>query len=323
MRRELDRGASEVGLLVNSSTLDWVFDEREQAILLQMEKARENEVRDYEAELLNRTIARANEITSFQLNANVDVDSAKVATEIDLQRLILDGEVSFIDARNTGVRIQQLKQLEHELVMNRMRRLDGLKAELEAEDHKIDMARSGQSRQSIDLEMETREREHDLVIARIQSEIRIVERAIEDADTRAALELKRLEETYRVESDVLARQAEIDMNERQSIAEADGVRRRGNALLDVEERAGRLRREDDAAEFAQFMAMQAARRNDRQADRTTELEKALPEPEEMPPIRERSRVTREDGGRSCRSCGVAIGQRAHFCGECGAEQDGP
>ena len=44
-------------------------------------------------------------------------------------------ELEFIDARETGVRIQQMKALEHEIQMNRAQRLDGLKAQLEAEDH--------------------------------------------------------------------------------------------------------------------------------------------------------------------------------------------
>jgi hypothetical protein len=64
-----------------------------------------------------------------------------VANEDDLRRLALSNELNFTDARKTGDRVQQMKDLEHELLLNRTRRLDGLKAHLEGEHHSLEVAR--------------------------------------------------------------------------------------------------------------------------------------------------------------------------------------
>jgi hypothetical protein len=178
----------------------------------------------------------------------------KVSTEDELKKLILSNELSFIDARETGIRIQQMKTLEHELELNRKQRLDGLKAQLEAEQHAIEMARTGGDRRQVareielkdrkhdvettkiggekrdvELDIATRERMHELAVSRIQADMRTVTRSVEELDTRQRLALKKLEDLQEIEiTDV-----------RQS-----GQRKSIKELQDIELEAERIRLEN-------------------------------------------------------------------------------
>ena len=197
--KEVERIAADMGLIARVVSVNWAFNEEEKAMILKRQQEREQEILEREFKILNRGIEREAETTILRLNADFDVEKAKVTTEDDLRDLILSNELEFIDARETGVRIQQMKALEHEIQMNRAQRLDGLKAQLEAEDHKIDMARSGGQRRDVEMDLTKREKEHTLAVSSINAEIRIVERAIEEADRKQALALTKLEELQRLE----------------------------------------------------------------------------------------------------------------------------
>lgn len=196
---EVERIAADIGLIARVVSVNWAFNEEEKAMILKRQQEREQETLEREYKILNRGIEREAESTILRLKTDLDLEKTKVTTEDDLRRLILANELGFIDARETGVRIEQLKQLEHELNLNRTQRLDGLKAQLEAEDHKIAMARSGGERRDTEMDIQKRERQHDLAVTGIRAEIRIVERAIEEADKKQALALGKLEELQRLE----------------------------------------------------------------------------------------------------------------------------
>ena len=197
--KEVERIAADMGLIARVVSVNWAFNEEEKAMILKRQQEREQEILEREFKILNRGIEREAETTILRLNADFDVEKAKVTTEDDLRDLILSNELEFIDARETGVRIQQMKALEHEIQMNRAQRHDGLKAQLEAEDHKIDMSRSGGRRRDDEMDLTKREKEHTLAVSSINAEIRIVERAIEEADRKQALALTKLEELQRLE----------------------------------------------------------------------------------------------------------------------------
>ena len=61
------------------------------------------------------------------------------------------------------------------------------------------MARSGGQRRDVEMDLTKREKEHTLAVSSINAEIRIVERAIEEADRKQALALTKLEELQRLE----------------------------------------------------------------------------------------------------------------------------
>lgn len=197
--KEVERIAEDVGLIARVVSVNWAFNEEEKAMILKRQQEREQEILEREFQILNRSIEREAQTTIVKLNTELDVEKTKVTTEDDLRKLILSNELNFIDARETGVRIQEMKQLEHELQKNRTQRLDGLKAQLEEENHKIDMARSGGGRRDVEMDLATREKQHQLSVTRIQAELRIVERAIEEADKKQQLALAKLEQMQQLE----------------------------------------------------------------------------------------------------------------------------
>ena len=221
---EVERVASDIGFIARVVSVGWGFNEEEKAQILKRQQEREQEILEREFRILNRSVERESESTILRLQTDLSVEKVKVSTEDDLRRMILSNELNFIDARETGVRIQQMKVLEHELQLNRTQRLDGLKAQLEAEQHAIEMARTGGDRRQVAREIElkdrthdvditkiggerrdaemdivTRERVHDLEVTRIRGSIREVERSIEELDRKQALALQRLEELQRLE----------------------------------------------------------------------------------------------------------------------------
>lgn len=201
--QEVERLASDLGLIVRAVSMRWAYNEEEKALVLKRQQEREQEILEREFKILNRSVERESESTIMRLKTDLSVEKVKQSTEDELRRMILTDELAFIDARETGLRIQQIKTLEHELQLNRTQRLDGLKAQLEAEQHAIEMARTGGQRRDVELDIARREREHNLAALRIQSEIRAVERSIEELDRKQALALRRLEEMQQL--DIAAR----------------------------------------------------------------------------------------------------------------------
>ncbi|MCC6989615.1 MAG: hypothetical protein IT181_11490, partial [Acidobacteria bacterium] len=175
--------------LVRAVSVDFGTNEEEQARIITRQQAREQEMLEREFAILNRSVQRQAESDVLQLTTALDVEKVKTATEAELRRLILGHELDFIDARESGVRAQQLKALEHELQLNRTQRLDGLKAQLEQEQHAITMARTGGERRDVEMDLAVREARHRVTVTRITAEMRSVEREIEDADTRQQIQL--------------------------------------------------------------------------------------------------------------------------------------
>lgn len=207
---EVERLAGDIGLLVRAVSVNWGTNEAEKDEMLTRQRVREQAALDEDARLLKRAVEREAETTVVQLKTALDVEKVKVATEDELRRLILKNELEFIDQRETGVRRQQLEALRHELELNRTQRLDGLKAQIEAEEHAIAMAKLGGQRGDVQMDVETRQAKHRITLATITRELRSVERETEDADRRHALALDALEADERHRQAQREQQAQID-----------------------------------------------------------------------------------------------------------------
>jgi len=191
--KESERLAGDIGLLVRAVSVNWGTNEAEQDEMLTRQRAREQAGLEEDARLLKRAVEREAETTVVQLKTALDVETVKVTTEDDLRRLILKNELEFIDQRETGVRRAQLDALKHELDLNRTQRVDGLNAQIEAEEHAIALAKLGGQRGDVQMDVETRQAKHRITLARITNELRSVERETEEADRRHALALDALQ----------------------------------------------------------------------------------------------------------------------------------
>jgi hypothetical protein len=204
---EVERVASDLGLIARSVSVAWGFNEEEKAAILKRQQEREQEALEREFKILTRTIERETETTELKLKAELSVEKTKVTTEDDLRRLILSNELNFVDARETGVRIQQMKALEHELHLNRTQRLDALKAQLEAEQHSIEMARTGGLKKEVERDIQLKDRRHDIDLDKIGGERKDVAREIETKDKRHDVDITRIGGEKRdVEFDIARRE---------------------------------------------------------------------------------------------------------------------
>ena len=234
---DVERLAGDIGLLVRAVSVDWGTNDAERDAILDRERKREQAALDEDAKLLRRAVEREAETTVMQLTTDLDVEKVKVSTEDELRRLILGNELSFLDARETGVRIAQMKALEHELSLNRTQRLDGLKAQLEAEEHAIQVVRTGGQRRDVEMDLGLREGKHRIEMARIQGDLREVERSTEDADHRHRLTLEKLEQLQGLEISAKTRDEQLRGMRGLQDVELDGEGRRQDLHLKGEKAA--------------------------------------------------------------------------------------
>ncbi len=190
--QEVERVASDLGLIARSVSVSWGFNEEEKAVILKRQQEREQEALEREFKILTRTMERETDTTVMRLQADLTVEKTKINTEDDLRRLILSNELEFVDARETGIRIQQLKALEHELHLNRTQRLDGLKQQLEAENHSIEMVRTGGLKREVERDIQLKDRRHDIDLDKVAGEKKQVAREELTKDRLHDIELDKL-----------------------------------------------------------------------------------------------------------------------------------
>lgn len=251
--KEVERLVADIGLLARSVTVGWGTNEEEKNEILKRQQDREQQMLDRDFTFLNRQVERETDTTVIRLQSDLTVEKAKELTQDDLRRLILTNELNFVDARESGIRIQQMKALEHELQLNRTQRLDGLKVELEAAQHTVELTRKGGERLDVEMDVDTRQRMHAVQVARITTDIRVVERSTEDADRKQALALARLEEMQRLEIAAKAHEDQIRAMRGLQDVEIDAESRR----LDIEVKGGDAehRRKIEAARLAEESAL--------------------------------------------------------------------
>ncbi len=277
--KEVERVAGDLGLLVRAVSMRWALNEEELALVAKRKQEREQEALERDFQVLTREIEREAETTVVKLKADFDVEKMKTMTEADLRRLILGNELDFIDARETGVRIQQIKALQHELELNRTQRLDALKAQIEAEDHAIEMARKGGDKRAVgrgierddkvhdvdltriggekrDVQMSIveRERAHDVSVARLRSELRAVERSTEDLDKRQILALQKLDEMQKLDIAARAHEDQIRTMRGLQDVELDAEGRRLDLNIRGGDAAHRRKMEETQTEHQTILA---------------------------------------------------------------------
>ncbi|MBN9063287.1 MAG: hypothetical protein J0H41_12690 [Rhizobiales bacterium] len=189
---EVERIVGDLGLMVRAVSLRWGFNEEEIAAIQKRSKEREQEALEQDFQILTRAIEREGQSTVLQLRTDLDIEKVKGASEAELRRMVLDQEVDFVDARETAVRVEEMKVLQHEIALNKTERLDRLQVALEAADNEVALARSRGERRGVERDIETGDRRHDVDLARIQSERREVERGIEEADRRHQIVVARI-----------------------------------------------------------------------------------------------------------------------------------
>lgn len=167
---EVQRLFRDLGLLVRGVSLTWALNDAERDAIQRSAAEREQQVLDYQFANRKRAIEREKEATEFQLRADVDLETVKATTEDGLRHLILNQELHFIDARQAGVRAQEIKTLDHELEVLFTRRRAGYQMALEDAQNDVERAQARRNLTALELEIEAMREEQRLRLARLKEE---------------------------------------------------------------------------------------------------------------------------------------------------------
>jgi len=165
---EAERLFGDMGLLVRGASVNWGFNDEELAEIQKRAEAREQEMLDAKLLNLSREIARTAEVTELQLNTQFSEEKLKASNEHELRQMLVDQELEFLDAKETGARVRRMKALQGEI------------AELKVEQGaKFDMA-LGEAKNELDLrrvrmEIEKLDRETDRLKREQESALRKLE----------------------------------------------------------------------------------------------------------------------------------------------------
>lgn len=189
LMKECERVAGDLGLMVRAASVTWAINEVEKQEAARAASVRETARLEFEFETLKRDLEREHLTTVMRIDNKQALDKLGIENEDDLRRVVLNNEIEFADARETGARIAEMKVLAHEIDMLKTERLAKFEGELQQATH-----------DGVDLNL-------------IQGRRREIERNIEQLDREHALVLRALERDYDAETRALARNERRDQRE--------------------------------------------------------------------------------------------------------------
>lgn len=211
LMREVERVAGDMGLLLRSSSVNFARNEEEQqAIDL---RAREREERMVQAgfERAQRDVQRATQGTILRLETTQDVERLKRMNEGELAELVQSNQLRLSDNRTAALRLEQHRQLMHELETAQARREAHYKDRIASTSNEREAQKIGldQRRDAMAFEAERR---------RMEVELR-------DLETRARLELEKAQQLQG-----------LDINAQTELQKLDLEKRRAQQNLDLADR---------------------------------------------------------------------------------------
>jgi len=212
LMKECERVAGDLGLIVRAASVSWALNEVEKAEATRAAAERETAKLEFDFETLKRDLERENITTSVKMNYKTGIEKLEIENADDLKRVVLDNELQFADARETGARIAEMKVLEHEINKLKTERLAKFQGELQQATH-----------DGVDLKL-------------IDERRRVIERNTESLDRSHQLALRGLERDYDRET------RELQRDERRDDREFD---REGRVLQRQEDRGNRLEDRED------------------------------------------------------------------------------
>ncbi len=196
--KEIERVLGDLGVLIRHSSVEWALNDVEKAEMARAAALRAAEEAEFQFAQLKREMERQNESTVIQLTTKQDVDKLKLQNEADLERLVMDQELSFVDARETGKRVQEMKVLQHEIELLRTERMHKFETEIATATHAgVDMKVIEERRFKIERETQLLNKEHDIQLRRLEKQFEYETRSgdvdIKKKEDAAAFERRRVE----------------------------------------------------------------------------------------------------------------------------------
>jgi hypothetical protein len=220
---ETERVFKDLGVIIRAVSLTWATNDAERDAIQRSADERQQAILDYEFERKKRELTREKEATEFVLKSDLEVERLKATSEDELKQMFLKQELAFIDARQMGVREQELKKLGHELELLNIQRRSTYTKALEDALNEVDRTE-------------------------IRRKLRVVELDIQKMEQLQALELQKLREEQQLNLARIREEQNLSIAERARKQQLDAMRDLNVIELDAKERSRKIDREDRAAD---------------------------------------------------------------------------
>jgi hypothetical protein len=188
--KEIERIAGDLGVLIRSVTVSFAINEVEKQEMAQAAALRAAAQAEFEFTQLKRQLEREHESTLIKINTKQELDKIELANPHELEKLVLAQEIDFVDARETGVRMQEMKVLQHEIQMIKTERLFKFDEAIAKATHEgVDMNVVSERRKVVLRNTELLDKEHE-------RQLKVLER---DAAAEDRLKLREEERTNRLQ----------------------------------------------------------------------------------------------------------------------------
>ncbi len=186
LMKECERIAGDLGLMVRAASVNWAVNEVEKQEAARAAAERETARLEFQFETLKRDLEREHEGTLIRIGNKQELDTLGIKNEEDLRRLVLDNEIQFADARETGVRIAEMKALAHEINLLKTERLAKFEGELQTATHDgVDLKLIHERKRQLERNTEQLDREHGLKLRALEREYERESRVLDRQEQRA------------------------------------------------------------------------------------------------------------------------------------------
>ncbi len=166
--RETDRVVGDLGIMARIVSVEFALTDTEKDDMARAATEREQQMLDFQLEVARRETERAADSTQLEIRTKVDLAKLEAASEDELNRMVLDSELEFADARETGQRVQEMKALQHEVEILRTEQLAKFENELAEAGHSVEVQRQRLELRKIDLEMQKLERQQASELTKLE-----------------------------------------------------------------------------------------------------------------------------------------------------------
>lgn len=167
MMTEAERVCGDIGVLVKAASVSWAMNQVEREEFERAQIAREQVALDYQLELLKREVERQHDATEIQVTSTVDLAKLESASEDELAHMILESEVSFLDARESATRRQEMDALGHEIALLRTESAAKMENNLAEAKHLTDLTAEAGELRSTEREIENLDAKHVAIMRKL------------------------------------------------------------------------------------------------------------------------------------------------------------
>jgi hypothetical protein len=169
MMTEAERICGDIGVMVRNGSIVWAMNAVEREQLAKADIERQQAMLDYQVELMKREVARQQDSTQVKIQSQVDVTKLQQSSEDELALMVLNSEVSFVDAREGAARRQEGEALQHEIDILRTERAGKFENQLAESDQVVDLTKVKARLREAEREIEALDRRHGAELRKMEA----------------------------------------------------------------------------------------------------------------------------------------------------------